>query len=76
MWKYNKEWNFWSITKTSGFITLVFELWKPFDNKSNIYRLSVKNTSEPIFKDFSAKDFEDAKLGANELIYDALRWNN
>lgn len=75
MWEYNKEWNVWSITKTSGFLTLTFELWKPFDNKSNTYRVSVKNTSDLIFKDFSAKDFEDAKLAANELIYDALRWN-
>ena len=74
MWQYDKQYNFWSITKTSGFITLTFDLWKPGLLEHNTYRLCVKSIND-LHKDFKAKDFEDAKLQANELIYDALRWN-
>ena len=58
--------------KTSGFITLTFDLCKLI--KEDSYRLIVSGIS--VFRDFKANDFEDAKLQANELIYDALRWNN
>lgn len=75
MWKYYRQYNFWSITKRSGFITLTFDLWKPGLPEHNICRLSVESINN-LHKDFEAKDFEDAKLQANELIYDALRWNN
>lgn len=74
MWKYNEEWNYWSITKSSGFVTLTFDLWE-LNSPNDRYRLLVRENSNS-FQDFSAKDFEDAKLAANELIYDALRWNN
>ena len=70
MWKYNDEFKCWSITKTSGFITLTFELYQIRDN----WRLAISPLNE-VKKDFKAKNFEDAKLQANELIYDALRWN-
>lgn len=74
MWKLigDKHNHYWMITKTSGFITLTFDLVELINK--NCYRLSVCGMN--VFRDFKAKDFEDAKLQANELIYDALRWNN
>ncbi len=74
MWKYNEDFDCWSITKTSGFLTLTFDLYRPF-KEGDIYRLSVAPMSES-FRDIPASNFEEAKLSANELIYDALRWNN
>lgn len=73
MWKLigDKHNHYWTITKTSGFVTLTFDLCKLI--KEDSYRLIVSGIS--VFRDFKAKDFEDAKLQANELIYDALRWN-
>lgn len=73
MWKLisDKHNHYWTITKTSGFITLTFDLVELISKGS--YRLSVCGMN--VFRDFKAKDFEDAKLQANELIYDALRWN-
>lgn len=73
MWKYFND-SYWSIIKTSGFLTLTFDLWRPF-KEGNVYRLSINETRGLVSKEFTAKDFEDAKLQANELIYDALRWN-
>lgn len=34
MWVYNKNRNDWSITKTSGFITLTFDLYLPDEEKT------------------------------------------
>lgn len=63
----------WLITKKSGFVELTFELWKLI--RVPVYRLALQKDSK-VHQDIAAKDFEDAKLQANELIYDALRWNN
>jgi len=54
---------------------LIFDLCKPLKD-DNVYRLSINQTRGLVSKEFIAKDFEEAKLIANELIYDALRWNN
>lgn len=74
MWKYIVGNNCWSITKTSGFIVLTFDLWKPI-KESNYYRLSI-NKLDNVYQDIFANNFDDAKLIANELIHDSLRWNN
>lgn len=74
MWKlFGDEYDhYWTITKTSGFITLTFDLVELLSK--NTYRLSVVGIN--IFRDFKAKDFDDAKFQADKLIYDALRWDD
>ena len=73
MWKLigNEYYHYWTISKTSGFIALTFDLVELINK--NLYRLSVCGIN--VFRDIKAENFEDAKLQANELIYDALRWN-
>lgn len=73
MWKFDEEYQVWRITKKSGFIELTFELWKLI--KVPVYRLALQNDLK-VYRDITAFDIKDAKLQANELIYDALRWNN
>lgn len=75
MWKFNEEFNCWSLTKTSGFLTLTFDLFVPNEEKNRIYRLSVRGL-ESVYRELFANGFRDAMLQANELVYDALRWNN
>lgn len=72
MWTLDETYNIWRITKKSGFLELTFELWKLI--KIPVYRLALQNNSK-VYRDITAFDINDAKLQANELIYDALRWN-
>lgn len=75
MWTYNKISDSWSLTKTSGFLTLTFDLYVPNEEKNRIYRLVVRGL-ESVHRELFSNGFKDAMLQANELIYDALRWNN
>ena len=47
----------------------------PFIRTKKVFESFLSVCGVGVFRDFKAKDFEDAKLQANELIYDALRWN-